>query len=101
NDVRVEVPSDRSSEALVELNGKRRKEKRTRTADDRKDAPAGTKRGDHQGPHVEINPPPQGYGAAGGRRLHSRWRLGGRYLFAQEHVQVDEEPPLPPSQFNP
>ncbi len=43
-----------------------------------------------EGAEVEVN----------GRRRHSHWRFGGRYLFGQEQVQV-EDPPLPPSQFNP
>src|SRR5207248_9650894 len=35
-----------------------------------------------------------------GRRAHSHLRFGGRYLFGQEQARV-EDPPLPPSQFNP
>ena len=84
---RTEILSD-SKDTPVQVNSKRRKASRIQVSNDSKDA------------LVEINPPLQGNGAAGGLRLHSHWRFGGRYLFGQEQAEP-EEPPLPPSQFNP
>jgi len=57
---------------------------------DSKDAVVEIHRGRSEGTEVQIN----------GRHARSHWRFGGRYLFGQEQAEV-ENPPLPPSQFNP
>src|ERR1044071_7632363 len=108
---RVEVNGGRHKEARVDVTTDGTKAKQTEILSDSKDSlvegngrpPTRSRprnRGHHRGPTVEINPPLQGYGAAGALRLHSHWRFGSRYLFGQEPVQP-EEPPLPRSQFNP
>ncbi len=49
-----------------------------------------TKRDQTRRPTLEIN----------GRRVQSTFRFERHFLFGQEQI-LDEEPPLPPSQFNP
>jgi len=96
----VEVKSDRkkvnrmaavrdSKDTVVEISSARRKPERVAIVSDSKDAVVEIN-ARYREAEVELN----------GRRRHSHWRFGGRYLFGQEQVQV-EDPPLPPSQFNP
>jgi hypothetical protein len=85
---RVEITSD-SKDARVEINGGRNKSGGVEITSDSKDASVEINGARTQTTQMEIN----------GRRAESRFRLGRRYLFGQE--QALEEPPLPPSQFNP
>jgi hypothetical protein len=98
----VEVRNDRSKanrnrivsdskDALVEIKSDRSRANRIATVSDSKDALVEINGGRRRGAEVVVN---------GRRPRHSHWRFGGRYLFGQEQVQV-EDPPLPPSQFNP
>jgi hypothetical protein len=100
-DARVEIMRDRSmadriaiisdsKDALVEVHNDRAKANRTEIVSDSKDALVEINRERREGANIEVN----------GRRAHPHWRFGGRYLFGQEQAQV-EDPPLPPSQFNP
>ena len=57
---------------------------------DSKDATRRDRRERREGAEVEVN----------GCRVRPHWQFGRRYLFGQEQVQL-EDPPLPPSQFNP
>jgi hypothetical protein len=75
-DVRVELTYPRSKRGLVEID-----------LGDSKDATVEIVR-DRGGAEVEIN----------GYRVRSRLKPSRRYLFGQAQV---EDPPLPPSQFNP
>ena len=86
--IESDLTSD-SKDALVELNGYRSKSRRAELTSDSKSALVEINGGRNKTAQVEIN----------GRRAESRFRQGRRYLFAQE--QALEEPPLPPSQFNP
>ena len=97
---RVEINGGRHKEARVEVRTDRSKANRAEIVSDSKDTLVEINGGHRGGRKVEVNPPLQGIGAAGGRRFHAHWRFGGRYLFGQEQAQP-EEPPLPPSQFNP
>jgi hypothetical protein len=85
--VRVEIVSD-SKDALVQINGHRRKA--NRVVSDSKDSLVEINSARRDGAAIEVN----------GHRARAHWRFGGRYLFGQEQAQV-EDPPLPPSQFNP
>jgi len=85
--VRVEIVSD-SKDALVQINGRRRKA--NRVTSDSKDSLVEINSARREGAAIEVN----------GHRARAHWRFGGRYLFGQEQAQL-EDPPLPPSQFNP
>jgi hypothetical protein len=87
--VRVETVSD-SKDTLVEINRDRSRAVRVELVSDSKDALVEVNGGRRDGAQVEVN----------GRRVRNHWQAGRRYLFGQEQAQL-EDPPLPPSQFNP
>jgi hypothetical protein len=86
---RIEIVSD-NKDALVEINNDRSKANRVEIVSDSKGVLVEIDGGRRKGAEVQVN----------GRRGHAHWRFGGRYLFGQEQAQA-EDPPLPPSQFNP
>jgi len=86
---RVEIVSD-SKDTVVEIRSDRRRADRVTMVSDSKDAVVELNSGRREGAAIEVN----------GRHARPHWRFGGRYLFGQEQIQV-EDPPLPPSEFNP
>ena len=95
-DAEVELVSEHrkavsdSKDTLVEINRDRSRTVRVEIVSDSKDAVVEVNGGRHSGAQVEVN----------GHRIRNHWQPGRRYLFGQEQAQV-EDPPLPPSQFNP
>ena len=85
--IRVEIVSD-SKDAVVQINGIGGK--RTGNCQRQQGSLVEINRARREGAAIEVN----------GHRARAHWRFGGRYLFGQEQAQV-EDPPLPPSQFNP
>lgn len=78
------------SEASVEINGKRTSSRPRHGHGESKHVIVGTKASHARGPTVQIN----------SCSLRPHWQSGRRYLFGQEQV-LPENPPRPPSQFNP
>src|ERR1700682_2850903 len=87
---RVEIKGGRRKDARVEIISDRSEADRVEIVSDSKDTLVDINGGRRKGDEGEVN----------SRRARIHLRFGGRYLFGQEQVQV-EDPPLPPSQFNP
>ena len=83
-------PPAAKGDVRVEVKSTSRKTRKAKTSTQSKDAVVEIRGERRAGAEIQIN----------GHSARPHWRFRGRYLFGQAQV-LEEEPALPPSQFNP